>query len=291
MPTYTVAEQRALVLRRLRVADTTRFSPTGGSADYAWIDDALERGEEEFVRRTKCLRTYAIIQLKENKRVYRLPDDYLDMMAAYYYHTSLTEGYKELTIKSIEELNDDVSDWRTDTGEPSFIYHDRQAGPHLFFGLNPIPDADGAAITFADANVSELTWICTLYSGRQDFGRVLRWTGDDTFVLSSNDQQPVDAEVSNGNILIEYYRSQYNRTELPPDAGKAISLYAASDLLSDNPEDSAEYKRSQTLLAQFEREIGIYSDKRKRPQSGKELRARPMVWNWQQNMTYYKEMR
>jgi hypothetical protein len=34
----------------------------------------------------------------------------------------------------------------------------------------------------------------------------------------------------------------------------------------------------------------MYVNKRKRSLSGRELRARPMVWNWQKNMTYYKEM-
>lgn len=290
MPTYSVAEQRALVLRRLRVSDTIRFSPSAGSADYAWIDDAIERGEEEFVVRTKCLKTYAIVQLKTGKRIYRLPSDYIDMCAVYYYDSSLDDGYKELVMKTAEEMNDDISDWRTKTGEPENIYIDRQSGPHLFFGLNPIPDKDGSAVTFADTNAQELTWICTLYTGRQDFGRVLRWTGDDTFVVTSNLQQPVDAEISNGNLLIEYYRSQYNRTELPPEAGKAISIYAAWDLLNDQPEDSAEFKRATTLLQLFEKEVGIYTTKRKRPMAGKNLQARSMVWNWQKNMSYYKEL-
>ena len=290
MPTYTVAEQRALVLRRLRVSDTSRFSPSTGTADYTWIDDAIERGEEEFVVRTKCLKTYAIIQLKNGKRIYRLPSDYIDIAAAYYYDSSLTDGYKELTFKAIGEMNDEISDWRTKAGEPENIYIDRQSGPHLFLGLNPIPDKDGLSVSFSDTDASELTWICTLYTGRQDFGRVLRWTGDDTFVLTSDLQHPVDAEVSNYNLLIEYYRSQYNRTELPPEGGKAISIYAAWDLLNDQPEDSAEFKRATTLLQLFEKEIATYTSKRKRPQAARNLQARAMVWNWQKNMTYYKEL-
>ena len=45
MPTYTLADHRALTLRRLRASDTTRFCSTKESANYDWIDDAIERAE------------------------------------------------------------------------------------------------------------------------------------------------------------------------------------------------------------------------------------------------------
>lgn len=291
MPIYTLAEQRALTLRRLRVTDTSRFSLTKGAADYGWIDSLVIEGEEEFVRQTKCLRTYAIIQLKTGKRVYRAPSDMIDIMAAYYYDSSLSEGYKELQFTTAEKLNDDVSDWRTDTGEPEAVYIDRKRGDFENIGIYPIPDTDGDAITFANSFASKVTWICPLYTNRWDFGRVMEYNGTDYFVISTDDTVIVDAEVSDGNILLEYYRLPYQRSEMPPEAAKVISIYVAAELLSDNPEDSAEYKRSVALKQQFQQEIQIYINRRKRPPAAQELRVIPAAWNWQKNMGFYKEMR
>lgn len=290
MPSYSLAQQRALVLRRLRAADTTRFSPTSGTADYAWIDDAITRAEEEFVRSTKCLRTYAIIQLKKDQRTYRLPTDMIDIMAAYYYKSSLDEGYIELDFTTPEKLNDEVSDWRTDTGEPEAVYIDRKRSDMETIGVYPIPDANGNAISFSNTNASELTWICPLYESRWDFGRVIRHSSADTFIVSTSETALVDPEVSDGNILIEYYRLPYQKGEIPPEAAKSVSMYAAADLLSDNPEDSSEFKRAQSLLSVFQQEVAMYVNRRKRPVAAQELRIVPAVWGWQKNMTYYKEM-
>lgn len=290
MPAYTVAEQRALTLRRLRAPDTKRFSPTGGSADYAWIDDAIERAEEEFVRMTKCLRTWAVIQLKGGKRVYRLPTDCIDVMAAYYYNSSLSDGWKELVFTSIEKLNDEETDWRTSEDEPDQFYLDRKFGAGELLGLYPIPDQDGAAVSFASSYAAEVTWICPLYTGRQDFGRILRYNGTDSFVISNSDTVAIDAEVSSGNLLIEYYRLPHQRTEIPPEANKAISYFAASELLIDNDEDSAEYKRGVAMMQMFNTEVQTYVNRRKRPLSGTELRATPAVWGWVKNMSYRKEL-
>ena len=290
MPTYTLAEQRAETLRRLRAADTSRFSSTGGTADYGWIDGAIERAEEDFVRTTKCLRTYAVIQLKASQRLYRAPSDMIDIMAAYYYDSSLSDGYKELVFTTPEKLNDEESDWRTETGEPGKIYIDRQRNDLVTIGLYPIPATDGGTISYTNSNASEVTWICPLYEVRWDFGRIIRYNSADSFILSSSETALVDAEPGNKNLLIEYYRLPYQKGEVPKESMKAISMYAAADLLADNPEDSAEYKRSATLMQQFAAEVMVYINRRKRPLAGQELRATPAVWGWQKSMTYYKEI-
>jgi hypothetical protein len=274
----------------LRVSDTTRFSPTKGVSDYAWIDDAIIQAEEEFVRQTKCLRTYAIVQLKKGKRVYRAPSDMIDIMAAYYYNSSLSDGYKELVFTSIEKLNDEVSDWRVDSDEPDRIYIDRKRGDFENIGFYPIPDIDGSAISFSNTFASEVTWLCPLYTNRWDFGRIMRYNGTDSFIVSTDGTVVVDVEISSGNVLLEYYRLPYQRSEMPPESAKVISIYAAASLLSDNPEDSAEYKRGQGLMVMFQQEIMMFINRRKRPVAAQELRAMPAVWNWQQNMPYYKEL-
>ena len=290
MPSYTTAELRALTLRKLRASDTTRFCSTSESDNYDWIDDEIELAEEEFVRLTKCLRTYAIIQLKTNIRVYRLPSDFIDLMAAYYYHSSLADGYKELVVTTIEKLNDDASDWRTATGTPGTIYIDRKHGKGEVLGLRYIPSADGGAITFANANAAEVTWLCPYYFGRTDFGRVVRYGSEDTYVLSTSDTELVDAEVSDGNILLEYYRLPLQRDEIPPEANQLIPTRAASKLLSDLPEDSAEYKRAETLEKQFFAGVEMYINRAKRSLSGHELQSKAMVWGWQKGMQFYKDL-
>lgn len=298
---YTLAEMRALILRMLRAADTTRFSPTKGAGDYDWIDDALNRGQDDFVRATKCLRSYAIVELEANQRSYRLPDDFLDLMAAYYYDSALEGGYQELTVNTVEELNDEYGDWRTKTGDhPSRIYIDRSYGSGQTFGLYPIPNTNGDVDVFSSEHGVAVEWVCPLYTYNQDYGEVIRLNGVDEYILPTEGGAAVDVEAANKNIFLEYYRlptiwqeqgtNTDQKSEIPREYQKALAAYAAADLLSDNPEDSVEYKRAERYRGIFDKEVQTYTNKRKRALSGRNLRARPVVWNWQQNMTHYKEL-
>lgn len=297
---YTLSELRALCLRMLRQSNTARFSPTGGTADYDWIDDALNRGQEDFVRLTKCLRSYAIIELSASHRTYRVPEDFIDLMAAYYYDDTLSDGYRELVVTTVEKLNDEVSDWRTKLGSPLRIYMDRSYGSGQTIGLYPIPESNGDTLTFNSEYGVVVEWVCPAYTFNQDYGTVISSTGDDQFILPTQSGVSVEVTPDNKNILLEYYRlpqiitdigsasSEYS--EIPREYQKAICYYAAADLLSNNPEDSAEYKRSADLLSKFDREVATYIAKRKRPLSGQELRAVPNVWNFTQNMQWRKEL-
>jgi hypothetical protein len=69
-----------------------------------------------------------------------------------------------------------------------------------------------------------------------------------------------------------------------------LAYFAVSDLLQNNPEDSAEYKRSVNYLAQFKGEIDSYIKRRKKPLTGQTIRAIPSVWNWVQNMPFRAQM-
>lgn len=293
---YTLTELRALVLRMLRAADTSRYSPTGGTADYDWIDDALNRGQEDFVRQTHCLRTYAIVELKANYRTYRLPWNFLDFMTAYFYDSSVSDGYKELTVTTVEMLNDDISNWRTDTGDPTHIYIDRVYGTNWMFGLYPIPDTDGDTITFDSDYGTVVEWVCPIYTYNQEYGVVIRMTDTDEFFLNTDAGVVGKVSAMNKNIWMEYYRlpdklthaSQY--PEIPREYQKCLSYFAVSDLLQNNPEDSAEYKRSIGYLKQFTGEIDSYIKRRKKPLAGIQLRAVPQVWNWVANMPFHYQL-
>ena len=304
---YTLTELRALTLRFLRVLNTTRYSPTQGTADYDWIDDALNRGQEDFVRRTRCLRTFAIIELTANYRTYRLPWNFIDFMAAYYY-TSNTE-YNELVVETIEGLNDQDSKWRTTTtvssdGKPTHIYIDRVYGNVWTFGIYPIPTSDGETIEFDSDYGAVVQWVCPIYTMNSEYGVVIRMTDTDEFYLNTDLGVVGQVSTASGNISMEYYRlpekliintenlgdqgTQY--PEIPREYHKSLAYFAAADLLSSNPEDAVEFKRSQIFAGRFESEVQTYIDQRKRPTSGRKLRARPDVWSQLENMQYFSEM-
>ncbi len=291
---YTLEDLRALTLQRLRVSNTTRYSPTAGTADYDWIDKALNRAQEKFVRRTLCLRTYALVECKANYRTYRLPGNFIDFMSAYYYNSELDDGYKELTVKSIEELNDEVSDWRTSTGDPTHIYVDRIYGNNWMFGLYPIPDTDGDTITF-DSNYGTIVqWVCPIYTYNQEYGIVIRMTDTDEYFLNTDSGVVGKVGTVNRNVWFEYYRlpellenaSQY--PEIPREYQDSLPDAAAAHLLENNPEDTVEFKRSMVLKQGLDGEIKTYIDKRKKPIAGHNLQARSHVWNWTKNMDFYK---
>ena len=203
---YTLSDLRALVLRMLRVTNTERYSATQSSDDYDWIDDALNRGQETFVRQTQCLRTIAIVELKANYRTYRLPWNFIDFMSAYYYNTELTDGYKELIVTTVEELNDEVSNWRTKTEDPERIYIDRIYGNNWMFGLYPIPDTDGDAITFDSEYGTVNQWVCPNFTYNSEYGVVIRMTDTDEFLLNTDSGIVAQVQSMNRNVLFEYYR-------------------------------------------------------------------------------------
>ena len=293
---YKLSELRALVLRMLRVSDTSRYSVAGTTADYSWIDDALNRAQEDFVRQTHCLRTYAVIELKANYRTYRLPWNFLDFMTVYFYDTSLTDGYRELKISTVEMLNDEDSAWRTTTGEPEQVYVDRIYGTSWMFGVYPIPTVDGDSITFDSDYGAVVQWVCPIYTFNQEYGVVIRMTDTDEFFLNTDSGVVGKVYAANHNLWMEYYRLPEMMThtdqypEIPREYQKALAYFAVSDLLQNNPEDSAEYKRSVNYLAQFKGEIDSYIKRRKKPLTGQSLRAIPSVWNWVQNMPFRAQM-
>ena len=299
----TLTELRALTLRYLRVGNTTRYSPTAGTADYDWIDDSLNRGQEDFVRRTRCLRTFAVVELVANYRTYRLPWNFIDFMAAYFYTSN--DKYNELVVETIEGLNDQDSAWRTTTAEkPTHCYIDRVYGNQWTFGVYPIPTSDGEKIVFDSDYGAVVQWICPIYTMNSEYGVVIRMTDTDEFYLNTDLGVVGQAQIATGNIWMEYYRlpekliintenlgdqgTQY--PEVPREYHKSLAYYSAADLLSSNPEDSQEYKRSVMFQQKFDYEVNTYIDNRKRPIAGRNLRARPVVWSKLENMKYVSEM-
>ena len=68
-----------------------------------------------------------------------------------------------------------------------------------------------------------------------------------------------------------------------------MAYYATADLLSANPEDSQEFKRSVMFNQRRQGEVDTYIDERKKPIAGRNLRARAVVWSKLENMPYFAE--
>lgn len=295
---YNLTTLRSEVLRALRVTDTTRYSPDQGSATYTWIDRALNRGQREFVTKTLCLKSQAILELKSGYSAYRLPGDFIDLEAAYLYDAALQNGYRELTIKTIEELNDEYSDYRTTSGDPTLCYLDRKHGSSWFLGLYPIPNADGGTITYDATYGGIYYYLCPIYEHGSDYQTVMYSNGTVGYMLMNDDygiHPKIDA--MDGNVLLEYYRLPIELTtndatmypELQKEFHEALIWFAAGDLLLDNPEDSVEYKRGIMLVQRFNQEILDYNKKRQKFR-GKDLRAKSHAWGWLANMDWHRDL-
>lgn len=295
---YDLDNMRAKVLRKLRVNNTTRYSPTSGTADYDWIDDAINMAQRSFAIRTKCLKTYAIIEVKATYRTYRAPQGFIDISSAYFYSTEYDEGYRQLQIKSVAELNDEVSDWRTDTDDDvEAIYVDRFHGMEAAIGLYPIPNTDGSSTYFSSDSGDQYDWACPLYEYSHDYGIILKTNGDDKFILPNTDKRIVgDISIGNGNIYLEYFRLPMDmvegdqKSEMPFAYQDMIIEEAARDLLESNPEDSTESKRAQLIEARQEKQFARYDQKTKPPLTGRILKARTAVEGWTKNMEFRKGM-
>lgn len=297
--TFTYAEEltlsnlRSATLRKLRVEDTIRYAPSGASATYTWIDASLNKGLKTFVRKTKCLRGYAVYVPIAAYQYYRLPEGYIDLESAYYYNASLSDGYRKLIPKTIHELDDELSDWRTDTGEPKYIVLDRMFGRRWFFGLVPIPDTAGTTVTWDTTYGTELTDICSLTTYNEEFVELPQ--SGKFFCPNSSDSPGKPFNNINLDILIIYYRlprlldtsSQY--PEMPREYHESLADYAAFELLQDNPQDSAEYKRSMNYYGRFEAAIKEYTESGRRKVWAKSKRAMAGVWTWLDGMDWHTE--
>ena len=296
--TFTYAEEknltdlRATTLRKLRVSNTSRYSTDSSTADYAWIDEALNKALQIFVRETKCLRSWAAYVPIANYQYYRLPADFLDLKTAYYYDDSLSDGYKLLIPKTLGEMNDEYSDWRTDTGSPSYIFIDRMFGRRWFMGIVPIPSDAGTTVTFDSTYGCKLSEICNLYLYNEE--RIELPQTDEYFVGNSELTPGMPFDNVNKDIVLEYYRmareldTTLQVPEIPREYHDCLTDYACFDLLQHNPEDAAEYKRAMDFRQRFKAEIDSFRGQRDDKQlRGKELKARAGVQTWYRGMSWY----
>jgi hypothetical protein len=172
------------------------------------------------------------------------------------------------------------------------------------FGLYKIPDTDGEEIVFDSEFGTVTQWVCPNFTYNSDFGVVIRMTDTDEFQLNTDSGVVAQIQSMEKNVLFEYYRlpemlidiennlgvqgTQY--PEIPREYQKSLPYFAVHDLLSNNPEDSSEFKRAKEYEARFNNEVESYINLRKKPLAGHNLRTHAAVWTWMDGMDFYKGM-
>jgi hypothetical protein len=80
------------------------------------------------------------------------------------------------------------------------------------------------------------------------------------------------------------------KLEIPYAYQDVVIEDAVAELLENNPEDSAEFKRSVRFEQKTDKSIAEYKRDTKPPLSGREMRVRTAVEGWQKNMEWRKGM-
>ena len=121
---------------------------TDTTADYSRYPKAdilreLNRAQLNFVLKTSCLTTFAIVEGVGSQAEYRLPRRCMKVLDAKYYDS--TTSYEQLVVKSDRAMMKRVStSWRTDeSGTPRYIYPGYGYGNVRSFGSHPKPASDG----------------------------------------------------------------------------------------------------------------------------------------------------
>ena len=103
-------------------------------------------------------------------------------------------------------MDEEVSDYRSETGDPKYIYLDRIYGNNWMFGLYKIPDTDGDTISFDSEYGTVVQWVCPIYTYSQEYGVVLRMTDTDEYFLNTDAGVVGKVDTLDKNVWMDYYR-------------------------------------------------------------------------------------
>lgn len=136
----TVSELKTDTLAKLRqkAGDYGRYSAAN-------ILTALDLAQVEAVRRSRCLKTFAIIELKDGYSQYKPPSQMMYATSAFFYQSSTS--YYELEIKTRKWLDKYIPGWRVNNGDPRYMYPGDSYGNMTKLGFTPTPDTDGTSYT------------------------------------------------------------------------------------------------------------------------------------------------
>ncbi len=120
------------------IGDFNRYS-------QAQIIQSLNLGMNKFTLFTECLTMPVLVVAQNNIQNYQLPGCVLKINSGRYYFGSDRMSYQELCIKrSMKALQDEMVDFRGDTGTPAYYMFPSYRGGLVQFGISLFPTTDGA---------------------------------------------------------------------------------------------------------------------------------------------------
>lgn len=140
----TISELLSRVLMRLGESGYTRYS-------QATCLDMLDDAQRNFAARTRCLRGWSMIPMRDGIMGYALPKMCLPdgLERAVYYYTSTS--YAELELRDRDYMDDHYSGWRTAAdGTPQIIVVGEWFGNVQKIDVYPPPDTAGT--TYSDGD-------------------------------------------------------------------------------------------------------------------------------------------
>ena len=137
---YTLADLKSRTLDRLRQkpANYDRYAEES-------IERALNDALVEAVRITRCLKSFAILVMKDGTSQYKPPTEMLLPDKAFFYKSATS--YNELVFKTRQWLDRFKRGWRVQDGDPSYMYAGDTWGNLRKLGFTPTPDTDGEDYT------------------------------------------------------------------------------------------------------------------------------------------------
>lgn len=130
------------------IGDFNRYS-------QAQIIQALNLGQNKFTLLTECLTMPVLIVCQNNVANYLLPDCVQKVQSGRYYFGTDRMSYQELTIKgSMKELQDEVVDFRGDTGSPAYYMFPSYRGKLVQVGISLFPSVDGTTFNATNSGVT-----------------------------------------------------------------------------------------------------------------------------------------
>lgn len=125
-------------LAKLKVSNYDKYS-------RANIINALNDANVEATRKTQCLHSFAIIEMKDGYSQYKPPTQLLIPKKFFFYKSATS--YYELKQVTREWLDRYKRGWRPNSGDPLFTYPGDSYGNLRKLGFTPTPDTDGTSYT------------------------------------------------------------------------------------------------------------------------------------------------
>lgn len=140
-----------------------------------------------FCRVTRILKGFAIVQIKQGIREYKLPTGFIDFIDRRWparFYAADGSGYRRLERTSENRLDNASGSWRDQVGTPVGIYVGGVYGNTRLVGIYPLPDADGVVYT-ADTDAGVVVTATNVTLGGNIIGIQKTGFGNSAFYVDS----------------------------------------------------------------------------------------------------------